>query len=254
MANKDLMLSASAINLFIEERALWVLKHFFKTTGGFNIYAVRGKVAEEVANMRIENGTTPSFKDYLPVALSKIVFDDVEVSKSDLKDFYKWGLVCDKELQPYEILSIQDKLEGDLFGMPFIGYTDYLVKEDGKKFYLDLKTTAKVPHILTRGPRKGRLPAIKAANVRQQVIYQHITGIPCVLKYINEAGEVLKYPIQDADVEEYLPQVEKVIKKIKKYLTSNIEDVIIDTYPKNMGSFYWDETTREKAKQIWRIT
>jgi hypothetical protein len=43
--NKEVVLSPSSINLFIEEKALWVLKHYYKMYGETNIYAVRGKLA-----------------------------------------------------------------------------------------------------------------------------------------------------------------------------------------------------------------
>jgi hypothetical protein len=261
--NKEVVLSPSSINLFIEEKALWVLKHYYKMYGETNIYAVRGKLAEEVVNLKINKKDPPAYKDYLPHAINKSLFDNVEVSEQDYKDFYNWGCKCHKLISKYDVTSVQDRLEGKLFGLDVAGYIDYKVNSwpetdkyaghTSRPYYLDLKTVSKCPHILTRGARTGQLPANKAANIRQQVIYSNISGLDTALLFVDEEGNSLHYPLQEQDFIEHEPIIEEAIKKIKKLLTLPIEDVIIETYPKNMNSFFWCDTTRKKAREIWKI-
>jgi hypothetical protein len=260
MKNKELVLSPSAINLFIEEPALWVLRYFYKVYGGTNIYAVRGKIVEEVINLSLSRDII-SFKEFLPHAIEKTLFDDVEIKLKDYKDFYDWGCKLKPVLDAYEIISQQDRIEGELFGVKVAGYIDYLVEGDPTErgnFYLDLKTSAKVPNVLVRGERAGMLPSIKAANVRQQIIYSELSGIDTALLFANEEGDTLHYDIQQQDYDEQLPIIEEAIKKIKKLLTMDLKDVIIDIQPKksstgkSMNSFFWDNQLRAEAKKIWQ--
>jgi adenylosuccinate synthase len=156
-------------------------------------------------------------------------------------------------LKDYRIISQQDRLEGELYGVKIAGYIDYKVNSVDSYYYLDLKTVAKCPHILTRGDRKGMLPSNKKANIRQQVIYSKLSGLDTALLFVDEEGNSLHYPLQEQDFIEHEPIIEEAIKKIKKLLTLPIEDVIIETYPKNMNSFFWCDTTRKKAREIWKI-
>jgi hypothetical protein len=252
--NKEVVLSPSSINLFIEEKALWVLKHYYKMYGETNIYAVRGKLAEEVVNIGLDpNKSIVSYEEYLPKAINKSLFDDVEITEEDYKAFYEWGYKCHNILKIYTITSMQDRLEGELYGMKIAGYIDYKVNSVDSYYYLDLKTVAKCPHILTRGDRKGMLPSNKKANIRQQIIYNKLSGLDTALLFVDEEGNNLHYKLQLQDFVEHEPVIEEAIKKIKKLLTLPIEDVIIETYPKNMNSFFWCDTTRKKAREIWKI-
>ena len=259
--NKELILSPSAINLFIEEPALWVMRYFYKVYGGTNIYAVRGKIVEEMINLSLDKGYPVSFDEFLPHAVEKTLFDNVEITLQDYKDFYNWGCKIEPILKKYEITSQQDRLEGELFGAKVAGYIDYFIEGDPTcrgSFYLDLKTAAKIPNILVRGERTGMLPSVKAANVRQQVIYSELSGIDTALLFADEEGNTLYYDVSQRDYDEQLPIIEKTINNIKKLLTMDIKDVIIDIKPKksstgkSMNGFFWDDKLRAEAKKIWR--
>lgn len=252
-----MILSPSSINTFIEEPAIFVLNKLFKTYGGSNIYAVRGKVAEEVVNLSSDSSLV-SYDYWLPHAIQKTLFDNVDITEADYKDFYDWGCKCSGIIRPnYGVISEQDYLKGDLFGMSVGGYIDYKVGEginlEKNFYYLDLKTVSKLPSIVSRGKRKGQLPTSKKANVRQQVIYSLLTGKDTVLLFVDKEGNSLEYKVQQADIDEYLPEIEEAINKIKKLLTLSLEDVILEIQPGKMNSFFWDEILIKKAKEVWKI-
>lgn len=254
MTNK-VILSPSSINLFIEEPSLWVMKHFYKIYGDSNIFAVRGKLVEEVVNLSLGQDDIISYEEFLPYAIGKTLIDNVIIKSSDYQDFYDWGCKIEPYIgKTYEVISQQDRVEGELFGMKVAGYIDYKIDSpESGEYYLDLKTVNKLPHILTRGAREGMLPAFKAANVRQQVIYGELTGLDTALLFANPEGEVLHYSLQEQDYEEHLPIVHDAIKKIKKLLTMKLEDVIIDIRPEKTNSFFWDDKLRAEAKKIWDL-
>lgn len=250
LEKKELILSASQINLFIEEPALWVLQYFYGVRGGSNIYAVRGKSVEEYVNEAITQGVIPTLSGFVKIAVAKSLQDNVEITEEDIERFYKWGEKVLPLVQSFKITGQQIALTGDLNGIKIKGYADFAFGDE----LVDLKTVSKVPTLLIRTDRKGMLSKDKSANVRQQVIYKELSGRDTSLLFVDEQGNSLHYVIQQSDIDEQLPIIQDAINKIKNILTMNLKDVILQISPKNINSFYWDEITRNKAKELWTIT
>jgi len=246
----DFMLSPSSLNLFIEEPALWVLKQFFDVRTEPNIFAVRGRLVEVVLNKWYEDGRIPSLKSLLPGMIDETLFLDNHVDMNTLQGFHDWGKQCvkvfKKEVKDTPV-TMQRKVEGDICGLNLGGYIDYEYED----YIIDLKTTNKIPTVVTRGVRAGLISKVKGANIRQQLIYSKLTGKPVRLMYIQEDGEYLYYKVTKRDKEEHWRDVEKAVINIKRLLKLSRKNVIREVEPKNLNSFYWDQVTREFAEQIW---
>jgi hypothetical protein len=244
------MLSPSSINLFIEEPALWVLKQFFDIRTEMNIFAVRGRLVEEVLNKWYETGKVPTFKSLTPGMIDETLFVDSHVDIDTLKGFHDWGKECVKVFKDNvkdKPIKMQGKVEGDICGLNVGGYLDYEYDD----YIIDLKTTNKVPIVVSRGEREGLISKTKAANIRQQLVYSKLTGKPVRLMYIDQDGNHLYYKVTKRDKEEHWADVEKNIEKIKKLLTLTRKSVIKEVEPKNLNSFYWDKVTKEFAEKLW---
>ena len=249
-----LKLSPSSINLFIEEPALWLLKHFKGLRSDSNIYAIRGKLVETFINMKLDGKEEPSFHSWLQEVLPSVFFDNVTFNEYDLKGFYKWGQLCyknylDNTKEFGTLVTRQREVSGIVDGILLAGFIDFEFEDT----IVDLKTANKVPSLLVRGDRKGQLPAFKAANIRQQAVYAMLSGKKVALLFANEAGESLLYKVTDKDIEEITPSILDTIKKIKKCLDNGFERSIIEHIPKNINSMYWDDNLINEAKKLWLI-
>jgi hypothetical protein len=247
----DFVLSPSSLNLFIEEPALWVLKQFFEIRTEANIYCVRGSLVEGVLDDWLDTGKVAPFKKYMNKMLSETMFIKGDVTKETYRGIYDWGIGCSKAFKESGYTSVlhkQTKVEGELEGLQMAGYIDY---DLGHKI-VDLKTTAKLPVIVSRGVREGLLSKAKGANVRQQLIYMALTQRPCSLFYVDGAGNYLEYDVTERDRDEHWETIVKNIGEIKRLLTFTKKSVIKEVEPKNLNSFYWDGVTKEFAEKVWR--
>ncbi len=262
---KNFILSPSALNTYINDPALFVLRAFYKLYGDSNIYAIRGILVEHAVNMRLANKGKSSFEQFALSALTKVFTQGVEFSMEDLKSYYDWGMKCYKELPVGYIQQRQNKVEGVIEGVKMAGYTDYkcqikAIISSGESFeyYIDLKTVSKETTLVSRGVRKGLVKSDKRDNVRQQIIYRILTGKPQELYFITSGGQCLRYQIGYRDYREHLPLIKEKLQEIKKLLTMSLQDVIIKIQPdekkmNNPYSFGWSDELRAEAVKIWNI-
>ena len=251
--NPDWKCSASTLNTFINDPCLFVLKYFYGMTTEFGVHPMRGKA--------IEHGVDRFYET-----------KNVEQSIQDaLNNFYELTFGLDYEVDDVEILIpqwtktaisamiiestgrtpiMQKEINFEIEGVPFIGFLDY----DFENEIIDLKTATKIPNILVRGERKGHLPAGKRDNVRQQVLYRYSEGKPTTLLYVSPENSI-RYTIQDDEYEEYMKEIRKTVKEIKKILTRG-EGYAINKYTPNeklFKSFYYDEDMIFKAVELWKL-
>lgn len=247
--DKKFILSPSALNLFIKDPALWVMKHYFKVNAENNIYFIRGRFVENCCNMSVRNNALVKLQDFKENCLQERFkeLDDLEITDKDLEDYYYWGKYCYENL-PKDVVNLQTRAAMKLEGIEIAGYIDYEYKDK----IIDLKTTNTLPIVVSRGERAGMLSTTKSDNIRQQVIYKLATGKEVALLYVSPENTLL-YNITEKDVEEIMPSIKEGIKNIKKLLTLKIEDVILTTRPEKMTSFYWTDNLRKKAKEIWKL-
>tara|TARA_S200002703_G_C3789468_1_gene243598 strand:+ start:815 stop:1669 length:855 start_codon:yes stop_codon:yes gene_type:complete len=256
-------LSPSSINLYAQDPALWVLKHYYGSTGMFNIYAMRGVSIEEGVNEYFSlqsQGKCPaaSLLDAVKLAqgdftTKSFFWDDDEIVTDLEQKIAPWVLQSIGALEenfPNELPKMQTEIETEIEGMPIRGFMDYsFVVID-----VDLKTCNTLPSIVSRGARKGMLPADKRANVRQQAIYSHAThGQDVALAYVTH-DDYLIHELGEKELDEAMESVVALIKEMKELVSLPIEEVIERTVPKwkSMGySFYWDANLTSLAEIIW---
>lgn len=256
-------LSPSSINLYLVDPALWVMKHFYKQTSGFNIYAMRGVAVENALNHYVKTMNERDSvvmseveKEAVDIALAyfqenSFYWDDEELKIKIEADIDPWVKNAIKALYSLErdIPKQQSDILVEIEGLPVGGFVDY----DFETLQTDLKTCNSLPKIVSRGDRKGFLPKEKQANVRQQAIYKLAKGKETSLLYVTPT-EHLHHVISDAEAEEAMAEVKRACKEIKHLLTLPVEEIIDATVPKWKSmehSFFWDEPLRRLAHDLW---
>lgn len=251
--NKDFTCSASTLNLFITDPCLFILKHYYRLRGDFGIHAMRGKAIEHGVDKALEGMSLDKAKDAAVEEFYDLTFEldhDFEEVEDIIPKWIDNALDVLKTEANGRVPELQKKLEFELEGINFVGYLDYDFEDET----IDLKTTTKVPKLLVKGKRKGMLPAGKAANVRQQVLYRYTTGKPQSLLYVSPKDS-LKYTIQDKEYETVLEEIKKVTKEIKKLLTEG-EEYGINKYVPNQSlfkGFYYNEKMVHKVIELWKL-
>ena len=244
------VLSASSLNMFMKDPALWVLKHFYGARSGENIYASRGKLIEAAITAKTPEEEAKAWEEY---DTSIFQFEDDDLSKS-IEDNLPWWIsegkiaLADmvKEFGDYET---QIEVKGEIEGLPFIGYIDLQFAG----LDADIKTANKLPSIVSRGLRKGMLPADKRDNVRQQVVYNIIRNKPQALLYLSPDGSHL-HPVSVEEAQELRGELVANVNAIKKLLSMDIDDILANTIPKwkqMRHSIYWDDQLRDLAMELW---
>lgn len=256
-------LSPSSINLYAQDPALWVLKHYYGSTSMFNIYAMRGVSVEEGVNQYftlLKEGKCPTAslldgvkKAQMDFTGKSFFWEDDEVVQDLEQKITPWVLQCVGALEenfPNEIPVMQTEIETEIEGVPIRGFMDYsFVAID-----VDLKTCNTVPKLVSRGPRKGMLPADKKANVRQQAVYSLATkGQDVALAYVSH-DEYLIHELSEKELDEAMSDVVGLVKEIKELVSLPMGEIIERTAPKWESmhySFYWDANLIKLAEIIW---
>lgn len=253
MQEKQFTLSPSTVNLFIKDPALFIMKHFYKMTSSLNIYAIRGQAVEMAVNERLKG---KSLEESVNIALDFYYEQTFDLPVDTLDIEYILPQWAEKAVTTLTTINgdrtplMQTKLEFEINGMPFKAFLDYDYTDET----IDLKTCTKLPGIVSRGDRKGFLPADKRDNVRQQCIYRKATGKKASLLFITNEEHQL-YTIQDSEYEMYMEEVNKVIEEIQVILTKGNKYATTKYRPneKLFNTFYWNKEMIQKAKEIWNI-
>ena len=253
-------LSPSSINLFMQDKALWVLKHYYGQTSEFNIYAMRGISVEEGVNAYFGYDPTSPKPERLQMAsnvakehfVNKAFFwDDTELREKIENMIDPWVETSVKALEDYsgETPNTQIEILTEIEEVPVRGFIDYTYRD----CQIDLKTTNTVKKAITRGKRKGFLPADKSANVRQQAVYQKATGLETGLLYTSPDDSYLHILSQE-ELDIAMDDVLVSINEMKDIINSPLEGVLEKSVPqwdKMNFSFYWDAELRSLARNLW---
>lgn len=195
-------LSPSSINLFKNNKALWVLKHYYKVRTPSGEAALRGKYVEDGLNHYLVN---ESYEDAIDIAHTEA---DVE-QRLERSDYFDNALLAIQEFCDSEPEQ-QVYIECEIGGVDIHGYIDYEFEDK----CVDLKTTNKLPVPLKSTPKLGQLPAAKMDNIRQQTIYHIATGKPQVLAYVSPTGYYI-HNVQEAEFNRGLDSVKEIIESVK---------------------------------------
>lgn len=244
------VLSASSINMYLKDPAAWVLKHFYGVRTEENIYAARGKAVESGILAKTPEEVNAALREFRDVSF---FHEDEELCESIAFDLSGWISEGKKALQvlcdAHGAFDVQKELTGEIDGLPFTGFLDYSFAD----IDVDLKTAKDVPSAVTRGPRVGMLPATKNDNVRQQAIYNHLTGKRTALLFCSPV-ESFFHELTAEEMKPLFSEVREAVAGIKDLLKMDMKDILAKHQPdwtKMRYSFYWDDASKALAEEVW---
>jgi len=209
-------LSASSLNTWVAEPALWVMERLLQVKAPVGVAAHRGKAAEK----GIELGL---FMPDLPLEqcqrAARGEFDKLAMLNPDpnrdkergaLDDLVETGL---DELRQYGIPTMppggkhQHKIEIQLddIAVPIIGYLDFLWNQHS--VFIDLKTELRLTS------------TIKPEHARQVVIYQHaLPDHEARVAYVSPK-KLGVYRLEPEDARRALNQVRQIATRLHRFLS-----------------------------------
>lgn len=240
-------LSASSVNLFIAQPAMWCASYLMKRRTPVGPAAHRGTAIEA----GIEAGL---FDPQMPVEECQKIADEsfvrntrlsahpnIDKERATIAGSVEVGL---KELRQYGVPAKpeegrQHKLDIAVPGVPVpvIGYLDFLWPNHG--IILDLKTTSRVPS------------EISEAHARQGALYlRHGSNQQMRFAYLS-AKKIAVYVLEDAD--KHLASFVRAAQSIESFLSlSDDAERLTRSLAPDMSSFYWNEpAARAVAQEIW---
>jgi hypothetical protein len=240
-------LSASHVNLFIAQPAMWAASYLMKRRTGVGPAAHRGSAIECGVEQGLFDPTMPigACQDAALAkyhSLTRLSADPrIEKERECIAPSVEVALT---ELRQYGVPDQaeggrQHKIEIALPGVavPFVGYLDLLFPQHG--LLVDLKTTARIPS------------EISDAHARQGAIYHAAKGNHQVRFAYVSAKKIAVYAL--ADPEAHLAAVTRAALAIENFLNlSDDAEKLTRCFAPDLSSFYWgDASARALAQQIW---
>jgi hypothetical protein len=240
-------LSASSVNLFIAQPAMWCASYLMKKRTPVGPAAHRGNAIEAGIEAGLFDPDMPveqcqKIADEAFVRLTRLsAHPGVEKERATIPGSVEVGL---KELRQYGLPAKpedgrQHKLELTIPGVPVpvIGYLDFLWPNHG--IILDLKTTSRVPsEISDAHARQGALYLRSGSN--QQMRFAYLSS-----------KKIAVYVLDDA--EKHLASFVRAAQSIESFLSlSDDGERLTRSLAPDMSSFYWNEpAARSVAQEIW---
>jgi hypothetical protein len=240
-------LSASHINLFIAQPALWAAQYLMKKRTAVGPAAHRGTAIE----CGVEAGLFDpemTVEACAETALSKYhgltrFSSDPRVDKE--RDCIAPSVaIALAELRQYGVPSKpedgrQHKISVDLpnVPVPVIGYLDFRWDQHG--IVGDLKSTARIPSEISEAhARQGSIYVRAGSNVQVRMMYV-------------SAKKIAVYPVIGAD--QHVSSVIRAAQAIERFLSlSDDSEALTRCFAPDLSSFYWgDASARALAHEIW---
>lgn len=241
-------LSASSVNLFIAQPALWCASYLMKRRTAVGPAAHRGTAIEAGVEAGLFDPAMP-VADCQKVALAKFhsltrLSADPRIEK-EREAIAPSVAVALAELRQYGLPTLpedgtrQHKLVIDLPGVavPVWGFLDFFWPEHG--IIGDLKTTARIPS------------EISDAHCRQGALYtRHGSNLEVRMIYVS-AKKVAAYIVPDIGL--HLATFTRAAQAIERFLSlSEDAEKLTRCFEPDLSSFYWgDASARLVAQQIW---
>jgi len=236
-------LSASSINLFMQDIPLFIVRYLAKHKSPTNPAMLRGTVIDHaIGNKTSVAEAQKEFKSLMNYEKKQgNVFDQekAETEYNNIEKYLEVGFPFYQELG--EPVSYQKKVElqFDDLPIPVLGFVDMEYKDCIR----DIKTTAKKPSALT--PQVQRQIAIYATALEKNRAYADY------LYVTKTKAEVITFEVDDIDMR--LNEVYRVASAMMNLLQNNDINSLVDQFYPDMTSFMWDESSIQVAKELWRI-
>lgn len=240
-------LSASHLNLFVAQPAMWAASYLMKKRTPVGPAAHRGTAIEAGVEAGLFDPAMP-VEECQKIAMAKFhgltrfsgdgrvqkerdsIAPSVEIALAELRQYG----IPDK---PED--GRQHKIELTLPGVPvpIIGYLDLLFPQHG--LLVDLKTTARIPSEMSE------------AHCRQGAIYHAAKGNHQVRFAYASSKKIAVYVLENAEA--HLASVVRTAKAIENLLNlSDDSELLTKCFAPDMSSFYWaDQSAHAAAREIW---
>lgn len=240
-------LSASSLNLFVAQPAMWAASYLMKRRTPVGPAAHRGTAIECGVEAGLFDPDLP-VEEAQKLALSKYhsltrLSADPRIEK-EREAIAPSIAVALCELRQYGIPTKPDdgrqhKIEVRLDGVavPIIGYLDFRWDQHG--IVGDLKSTARIPS------------EISEAHCRQGAIYTRAgSNVQTRMMYVS-AKKIAVYTIENVD--QHIAQVIATARAIENLLSlSDDSELLTRCFTPDLSSFYWgDASARALATEIW---
>ena len=242
-------LSASSINTFILEPAMFVFRYLHKFKGTGNPAMWRGTTVDEITGNSLEENK--SIDILIQEALSRYdglyhyYLDKIDIdTKKYEKERNLLPLYVETAVKFYRELgkpvSYQKKvsLQFEELPIPIIGFIDLQYEGTVR----DIKTVQRLPSVIPPSVCRQLSVYAKAEDSNALVDYVHVT---------SKKAEVVTMPVNNID--EHIAVVKKVAINIMNLLSySNDINQIANLFYPNYDHFMWNNPIEvEEAKKIW---
>jgi len=236
-------LSASSINLFIQDIPLFIVRYLAKHKSPTNSAMLRGTVIDHAIGEK--HNVKEAQKEFMSLMnyhkKKGVTFDEVkaETEYKNIEKYLEVGLPFYEELG--EPVSYQKKveLEFDDLPIPVIGYVDL----EYENCIRDIKTTAKRPSELL--PPVQRQVAVYATALEKDRAYADY------LYVTKTKAEVISFEVDDIDMR--LNEVYRVASAMMNLLQNNDINSLVDQFYPDFSNWMWSDSDRAAAKELWRI-
>ena len=240
-------LSASSINLFVAEPAMWAMQKLMGRKSGVGAAAHRGTSIEAGVEMGL-------FEPDAPVEacqeLAQARFNQLTVLSGDPNREKEFAAIAPsvaialKELRQYGVPSaadgnrqhrIETRVEG--VGVPFIGWLDFWFQDHA--IIVDLKTQLRLSS------------KISEPHARQGAIYHAAHGNAEIRFAYVTPQKIGVYRLDDPHT--HLNAVAHIAGSIERFLgLSGDPEELTRSLSPNFDSFYWnDPATRALGREVW---
>lgn len=243
-------LSASSVNLFASQPALWAANYLLGKRNPVGPAAHRGTAIESGVEAGLFDPTMP-VAEAQEIALAKFhsltrLSSDHRVEKereaiapsveTALAELRQYGVPCAPEDGRQHKISVS--LDG--VPIPFHGYLDFEFPDHG--IIVDLKTTLRIPS------------EISAPHCRQGSIYTKSRGgnVHTRMAYVSPK-KVCVYVVEDVDL--HLSRTVAIAQCIERFLSlSDDKELLVRCLAPDMGSFYFnDAAAKSLAAEVWGL-
>jgi len=254
--------SASQINRFLNEPSLWLLDRLFgiKSEGGANMW--RGTAVEAGCDLAMFTGADDDAAINTAIqAFDReahgVVDEQTDRVRAEIPIYLKNLLPSMRELgQPF-IKQVRIGLNIEGIEAEIIGYIDYVYPDR----LLDLKTTSRMPSLDNDGRIKD-----KWDHIRQMAIYERAKALPPTLVYVTpgkpDKGKDHKPPLfytpSRDELDAAMRQIEAGCRAMQRIIRASnngrdLRDLAELFPPRDFHGYMWDETTRTKAIEVWKL-
>ena len=245
-------LSASSLNLYASEPALWILERLLGFKHGSSAVMARGKATEAGVHMAllqphlsIDACITHAEREF-DREMALITDPNREDERKNIAGYVRYA---SEELRKYGVpTAYQDKISITLEGIPVpvIGFIDWRFDQHG--LIVDLKTSERLPG------------SISSPHGRQGAIYAHAHGNYgmrfCYAKPTpgkKDGKAVAVYEMSGDDRERHLNGLKQIAMRLQRFLSlSRDPKELAGIVCPNYESFYWSNAqTRADGEKVF---